>query len=507
MCFSCKYSCFALDKYILAFDSSDYNSNQKIKVELFKDNKKLEFYSNFKKGISAYDYSEVPGVLTFRGDNHRSSPSYGYIEKKPKTLSVINKFRTSYLSWGGGAGWTGQPLIIQWPLSTLKHMNVYKEFKESQNFIEAICVSLDGHIYFFDLNSGKPSRDPINIHNPIKGTPSVDSRGYPLLYVGQGINETGEIGYRIYSLIDSSLLFFINGSDKLAFRGWGAFDSSPLLDKENDTLLLCGENGLFYNIKLNTEYNSKEGKISITPDIIKLRYSGDNIPRQGIESSPAVFENYLYFADNSGTIVCLDLRTLYPVWVNSNLDDTDSTITIDIQGDIPYLYCANEVDHQGTYGNVYLRKYNGLNGAIKLEKRIPAYSILGDHPVNGGALGTNIIGKNNLDDTVIFSIARYKTMNGGLIIALDKETFQEKWRIESPYYSWSSPVAVYSKNGQGYIINCDSKGNVQLIDGKTGKIIDSINLEGNIESSPAVFNDTIVVPSRNGNIYFLKVES
>ncbi|WBW97402.1 PQQ-binding-like beta-propeller repeat protein [Oceanirhabdus sp. W0125-5] len=505
--FSSTYSCFAQEENMNIYQSPDYSSNKKIKFELFYENKELDYYSNFDKDIFTYDYSKIPGVLTFRGDNYRSSSSYGTIKENPKTLSIMNRFTTSYLTWGGGAGWTGQPLIVQWPNSTLKHMNVYKEFKESPDFIEVICVSLDGHIYFFDLFSGKPSRDPINIENPIKGTPSIDSRGYPLLYVGQGLSETGKIGYRIYSLIDNSLLLFINGRDKLAFRGWGAFDSSPLLDRKNDTLLLCGENGLFYNIKLNTNYNSQEGTISISPEIIKLRYSSNNIKRQGIESSPATYKNYLYFADNSGTIVCLDLRTLNPIWVNNNLDDTDATITIDVEDDVPYLYCANEVDHQGEYGNVYIRKYNGFNGFLTLQKTIPAYSILGNNPINGGALSTNIIGKKNLSDTVIFSIARYKTMNGGLLIALDKNTFEEKWRIESPYYSWSSPVAVYTKDGEGYIINCDSIGNVQLIDGKTGKIIDTINLEGNIESSPAVFNNTIVVPSRNGNIYFLKIES
>ena len=69
------------------------------------------------------------------------------------------------------------------------------------------------------------------------------------------------------------------------------------------------------------------------------------------------------------------------------------------------------------------------------------------------------------------------------------------------YYSWSSPVAVYNSNGDGYIILCDSDGNMHLLDGRTGKVKDTINLGKNIEATPSVFNNTVVVGTRGKKIY------
>ena len=57
----------------------------------------------------------------------------------------------------------------------------------------------------------------------------------------------------------------------------------------------------------------------------------------------------------------------------------------------------------------------------------------------------------------------------------------------------------YNSDGKGYIIQCDSIGNMYLLDGITGKILDKINLGSNIESSPAVFEDYIVVGTRGGS--------
>ena len=37
---------------------------------------------------------------------------------------------------------------------------------------------------------------------------------------------------------------------------------------------------------------------------------------------------------------------------------------------------------------------------------------------------------------------------------------------------WSSPVAVYTPSGKSYIVACDTVGNMFLLEGKTGKIVD-----------------------------------
>ena len=71
---------------------------------------------------------------------------------------------------GGGAGWTGQPAIVKWPKELRESMNIYDEFKGKEDFTEVIYGSLDGNIYFLELNSGKTTRDKIKVGNPIKGS-------------------------------------------------------------------------------------------------------------------------------------------------------------------------------------------------------------------------------------------------------------------------------------------------------------------------------------------------
>ncbi|MDY5098604.1 hypothetical protein [Clostridium sp.] len=170
-------------------------------------------------------YTMLEGVTTFRGNNYRTSPSFGKSNVREKKLETMWKFTTSSSTWGGGAGWTG-----------------------------------------------KPSREKIYVGNPIKGTLTIDPRGIPLLYVGEGINEGDVVGLNIFSLIDGRKLYELSGWDSNAYRGWPAFDSSPLVHGATDTVIDGGENGLLYIMKLNTNYDEKANSIPIDPKITKYRY-------------------------------------------------------------------------------------------------------------------------------------------------------------------------------------------------------------------------------------------
>ena len=121
-------------------------------------------------------------------------------------------------------------------------------------------------------------------------------------------------------------------------------------------------------------------------------------------------------------------------------------------------------------------------------------------------MATNVIGKNNIDDISIFSLARYNGFNKGGMFALSKENGEIIWEKLFDNYMWSSPVDIYDKNGNGYIIQGDSAGYVHLINSKNGNTMHSLLLNGNIESSPAVFNDVLVVATRNGTIYGVKIK-
>lgn len=451
-------------------------------------------------------FTQLKGITTFRGGPHRDRASYGQLTKRPDSMVVKWATRTKPTgSWGGGAGWTGQPVVVQWPDSMLQQMNVTESFK-SAGFTEIIVGSLDGHIYFLDLSTGAFSRNPIDIKNPIKGSVAVDPRGYPILYAGQGINVGKEFGFRIFSLLDQSKLHFIDGRDPFAYRRWAAFDGAALINPKNDRMYLGGENGLIYSLKLNTKFDSASRCVNIAPQTLKYRYKVNESHEQGIENSVAAFQDKIFFADNHGYIQCLDLNTMKPLWIQKNYDDTDATLVIKPECGIPYLYTGNEVDKQGHKGFSYLKKINGNTGDLVWERKFACLTVLGEHPVNGGMLSTPVVGKRKGEGKIIFSISRYNGMNKGLLIALDQKTGETLYEIALDNYAWSSPLDIYDADGNMYIFQADSQGNVMLFDGADGKLIHKLKIADLFEASPVAFDNMIVIPSRPNKIFCLEVK-
>lgn len=457
------------------------------------------------------DYSDVKGVTCFRGNNFRSSASYGFADIKEKKLEIIWDVPIGGIGRWTGVGWNGQSVIVEWPENLRKSMNIFDEKKNKYRLKEVIYATLDSNVYFLDLDDGSFTRDKIKVAGPIKGSVTIDPRGIPLLYVGQGINMVNErrvkMGYRIFNLLDQSLLHFIDGRDNFAFRSWSAFDSTSIVDKKTDTMLICGENGIVYKVKLNTLYNEAEKELAIDPEIAKYRYKIKGNNYQGIENSIAVYKGLGYFADNGGWLQCININTLEPVWGYNVTDDTDSTIVIDEEDNRKVaLYTACEVDKQGTKGKSYIRKLNAFSGELIWEKTYSCFSKLGERPNNGGALATPVVGKKSIKNLVVYNLARYGSFNKGLLIALDKKNGDEIWRLELKNYSWSSPVDIYTKDGEGYILLCDSAGKMYLIEGTTGNILDEISLGSNVEGSPAVFENMIVVGTRGQKIFGVRIK-
>jgi len=497
---------------VIDWNKIDKTLLDKIKYEAADDKEAINNFLRDDKIImgEGKNYSSIKGVTCFRGNNYRDSASYGYSNVKEKKLEIKWAAPIGAIDGWTGVGWNGQPAIVEWPEELREKMNIMEEKKNKEGLREVIYAALDGNVHFLDLEDGAPTREKIKIAGPVKGSVTVDPRGIPLLYVGQGINTVHgkkvEMGYRIFSLINHEMLYFINGSDPFAYRGWPAFDSTSLVDGKSDTLIIAGENGILYTLKLNTDYNIAENTITIDPKATKYRYKITGNPYQGIENSVAVYRNLAYFADNGGWMQCVNLNTMQPVWIKDVTDDTDSTIVIDEETESQIsLYTACEVDKQGSEGMSYIRKIDALSGQLIWEKPYKCYSLLGDTPINGGALATPVIGKNSLEKLIIFNLARCGGFNKGLLVALDKSSGEEVWRLELANYSWSSPVDVYTENGDGYIILCDSAGKMHLIDGLTGTVLDSISLGANIEGSPAVFEDMIVVGTRGQKIFGVKI--
>ncbi|MBM3452131.1 MAG: PQQ-like beta-propeller repeat protein [Bacteroidetes bacterium] len=449
-------------------------------------------------------YSDDSNILCFRGNAQRSRSSIGKLTSSPKKIQIKWKFKTdidptrTHLGvWGGGTGWTGQPLFVHWKSGSNWRKNLRSSFYNRKELKEVIVGSLCGKVYFLELENGIEIRNPISIKNPIKGTISIDPRLNGNLYIGQGIKHTEKFGNYFYNMFTGDLLKYNSGNDQFSNRYWGAFDSNPLIDEKNQILFWPAENGLIYRFDLQ--------KLNKEP--IKFRYTKLNKPHQGIESSFGAYRNLGYFSDNNGNVFCLNLKTMKPVWYFDNLDDSDASMVVDIIEDKPFLYIGNEVDKQGLSGKSFFRKIDGLSGKeIWNIERTCSSNIGGSNVNNGGILATCLVGKGKARDLIITVFSRLNNDNGGEIVAVNKETGKEIYSIKLNSYSWSSPVDVYDKEGNMYFIHGDVSGNLNLYDGKTGLVIDSIVLEGAIESSPITVDNNLIIGTRGGYIYNISIK-
>ena len=461
-------------------------------------------------------YTELEGIVTFRGDNFRSGAAYGTAAVSSKTLTKVWSKSTSGLSdsdgiYWSGSGWTGQPLIVKWPEATRKNISaMYDWAREKEGLVEVIYATLDGHVYFYELTSGEYTREPLNLGFNYKGAGALDPRGYPILYVGSGVDSVnGRSRVKVVNLIDNSVMFEFGHNETFANRGWHMFDSSPLVSAETDQLIYPGENGILYIIHLNTKYNEQTGELSVDPDnIVKWKYNGVRSGSRywlGVESSAAIINNYIFLADNGGNLMCLDLNTLELVWVQDVLDDTNCSPVVDVENGHPYIYISTSF-HYGwrSYSTaaIPIFKIDAETGEIVWRTDYTCYTV---QDLSGGVQGTIAVGKNKLSDMIFVPIARTPGASSGTLAALKKETGEVVWEKETSMYSWSSPVDFYDADGNGYLLYCNSGFNMFLIDGKTGEQLDYMNLGGNIEASPAMYGNYAVVGTRAMRTYCIQV--
>ena len=451
-------------------------------------------------------YSNVNdrNILCFRGNAQRSNSSVGYITNNPRKISVKWKFKTAedhrktpYGVWGGGTGWTGQPLYVEWKNEEGWKQNLLPEHRLKSTLKEVIFGSLCGNVYFLDFLTGKKTRNPLEIGNPIKGTVSIDPRLNGMIYIGQGIQYTEKFGSYFYNMFTGDQILHHSGFDNFSFRYWGAFDSNPLIDAENKVLFWPAENGIIYR------YDLTDFKI----EPLKFKYVKYNKPHQGIESSFGAYRNLGYFSDNNGNVFCLDLSNMKPIWYFDNLDDSDASIVVDVENNKPFVFIGNEVDKQGAEGLSFFRKVDGITGKeLWSIRRSCTGTNKGALSNNGGILSTCLIGKKKSSDLVITVYSRVGENMGGEIVAINKKTGKEIYKISLPYYSWSSPVGMYDQEGNMYFVLGEVSGLFSLYEGKTGRKIDSLQLDGAIESSPIAIDNQVLIGTRGGFMYCLSIQ-
>jgi len=464
---------------------------------------------------ATYADPSVKGVLTFRGNNFRNGGAYGTANVQEKKLEVawskeIGEIRGEGSYWPG-AGWTGQPLLVNWPQATKEAMSLDPKLVADPNFVEVIYPVFEGKVYRLNLADGSQTKDPIDVKFGFKGTGSIDPRGFPLLYSGQGLNDrNGTIGYwhyRMFDLIQNKEVSFIDGLDPGSLRPeWGAFDSSALVNRASDTLIEPAENGLVYKVKLNASFDAAAKKVSINPEITKMVYASPDSHKHGIENSAVAYRNLMFAADNDGNLFCWDANTLQILWMRNVGDDTDASLVLDATADGVFLYTGNEVDKRGADGGeriTNLRKIDALTGKQVWQYDIPTYY---DAAVNGGLLGTPAIGQGSLGDLVIFNVARTTAPREGDMVALDKATGKVVWRRHMSNYSWSSPTLITGADGTPYGVVPDSAGTIHLFNPATGEDYSTLQLGANTEATISAYGDMLVVASYDRHIYGIRIK-
>lgn len=463
------------------------------------------------------DYTDLEGIVTFRGDNFRNSPAYGYAEMKEFALEGVWSRDTGSLSYSDatwtGSGWTGQPLMMKWPREMKAHMNMEDWAKEDDELVEVIYACMDGYIYFTDLKTGKATRESMYVGYTFKGAGALDPRGYPVMYVGAGYDSSeGQARVFIINLLDCSVMYTFGNADPFTTRGsLSYFDSSPLVDAETDTLIYPGENGILYLIHLSSQYDQEAGTFSINPDhVVKWNYYGIRTDVSsywtGMETSAAIYKGYLFVADNGGNLMCMDLNTLQLVWVQDTLDDSNSTPVLSVEDGKLYVYVSTSfhLGWRSSYtANVPIWKIDAETGEIVWQTDYECFSEAG---VSGGVQSTIAVGRGDLSDYIYVTVARTGAEYDGVLSCINKHTGEIVWEHVA-FYAWSSPVCVYNSDGTGKVLYCSCGGKMYLLDGKTGETHDDFVLsDGAIEASPAVYENYVVVGTRSCKIWGIQLK-
>ncbi len=461
------------------------------------------------------EYTQMEGIVTFRGNNFRNTSSYGVAALNAAMFGDHWMVPTTGMygsgSYWGGSGWTGQPPAVKWPRETKQHMNMYDWAKEDDDLVEVIYATLGGRVYFLDLETGKRTRQEVSLGYTFKGAGSLDPRGYPLMYLGGGVvGPNGAPCIMVVSLLDGRVLYTTGVDDDFAPRGWTAWDGAPLVDAETDQLIYPGENGVLYLIDLNTRYDEAAGTIAVDPQEVKFTYRSETAEKYlyGMEDSAIVWRGHMFIADNGGDLLCIDLNTLQIEWHFNCLDDTNCTGVLELdETGHPYLYMSTSF-HNGwrssATAEIPVWKIDAVTGQEVWHHSYECHSL---DDLSGGVQGSLSLGTGPLKGILYVSMARYPNLDDGHLLALDTETGEELWTFRSDSYSWSTPVTFYDTDGNGYVLYTTvANSSMFLLDGLTGAVCDSYEFGCVVEATPIVYGNRVVIGTKGEQILGIALE-
>jgi outer membrane protein assembly factor BamB len=445
------------------------------------------------------------GLTTFRGNASRTYYGEGPVPDNPDILWKFGPMTGRSTNLGStttwtGTGWTGQPCIFE---------------RDGKTWV--VFGAYDYKIHFLDAATGERLLPDFKGGDIFKGSVVVDPDGYPLIYMGSRDNK-----WRIIAIdrAEPTELFNLD-SDKLPKGIWNDdWDASVII--RNDFAFQACENGHFYILKLNRGYDA-EGKVTVDPTMV-LDFVGwtqtllANIGSRdvGIENSPCLIGDRLYFSNSGGLVTCLDVSATmeeleegeapaegaeaYPVvfqyWTG---EDTDATIVADEQG---YIYVCQHSDND-RQSKTATQRAKAVGQIVKLDPRMAE---AGEDPIvwsqaarvpAGGEYGV-------WATPTLYKDMLYVSTHNGALLGIDRQTGERVWRKDLSYHDWASCSVV----DQTLVVG-DTYGTLHAWDVSNTRV-DPPELwsfqfpsERALESTPAVWKGRIYVGSRDGFFYCL----
>lgn len=430
----------------------------------------------------------IEGLLTFRGSPTRSfygrgmpsTPRVAWTFDVGCSNSAVGRQNKTWC----GTGWTGQPSVFPAPGG------------------DGWWVAFGGYdrnVNILDPQTGAPVIAPYATGDIIKGSVTIDPDGFPLLYTGSRDND-----FHVVALDRGApeALWKLNSEVVQPTRWNNDWDGSALII--DDYLFQGGENSRFFIVKLNRSYGP-DSLVQVDPEIVFSTESWDEqlvadtggSREQSIENSVVIVGNTVYFGNSDGLIQGFDLSGLkqgvmpervFRFWAG---EDVDATIVADDEG---MLYVGVEYEKSRA-------RAKEVGQILKLDP-----SASGDPVVwsveTRSAPGTGIWATPALHrDLVIVSTDDGDEVDGR-VLGLDRATGQQRWELRLPGPLWQSPVVVDDVLVQG---DCD--GVLHGFDvsdtSQTPTELWSVELEGCIESTPAVWDGWIYIGTRAGTFYAL----
>ncbi len=433
-------------------------------------------------------YGTVDGLTMFRGNPTRSWYGRGPVPADPTVrwqfppgegrLCSESTAAEETKRWCG-TGWTGQPVVWNRP----------------DGVTEMIVGAYDRRVHFLDAATGEPTRQPFVTGDLIKGTPTLDPDGFPLLYVGSRDNR-----YRILALdrdVPTELFALTPHPQGVWNNDWDG--NGVVVD---GVLYLGGEDSWFRAVDLRRSRDA-EGLVQVDPVVLAEAPGFDDQlfddlgdGNVSIESSPLVVDDVVYVVNSGGLVSGFDISgvrdgvmpRVFRYWLG---DDADATL---VAGPDGLLYAAVEYE-RGLARARDVGQLVALDPGRDGDPRvwgIPVPPRTTEEDGDGGFWATPAIHGDHL----------YVTTHPGDLLVVDRHSGATTYEERIGYHEWSSPVVV---DDVLVVALCEAGGlrGYGLADpARPVELWEVAVPTGScIESTPAVWEGGLYVGSRDGRIY------